>query len=119
MKQYSDHYSLKQHKSKDHDTLYKCDLCDELEASEPAGIGYLCCVCDAEFEVASKLEEHMLTHDNYCPDVLKPLHKVFSTIICYNNTINFWGFLNATFNMHIHDYMSISFSSNHMNSRAT
>ena len=27
--------------------LYKCDLCDELEASEPTGIGYLCCVCDA------------------------------------------------------------------------
>ena len=63
MKQFSDNYSLKQHKSKDHGTLYKCDLCHELEASEPTGIGYLCCVCDSEFEIASKLEEHMLTHD--------------------------------------------------------
>ena len=64
MKQYSDHYSLKQHKLKDHGILYKCDFCHEIEASEPTGIGYLCCVCDAEFEVASKLEEHMLSHDN-------------------------------------------------------
>ena len=64
MKRYSDHYSLKQHKLKDHGTLYIRDLCHEVEASEPTGIEYLYCVCDAEFEVAIRLGEHMLTHGN-------------------------------------------------------
>ncbi|CAB4021896.1 zinc finger 501-like, partial [Paramuricea clavata] len=58
---------LSQHKAKDHGTSYQCDLCKELEAREPTGIGYICCVCDAEFEIATELEDHMSMHDNVLP----------------------------------------------------
>ncbi|CAB4035799.1 zinc finger 271-like, partial [Paramuricea clavata] len=58
-KQSPDIESLYQHKAKDHGTSYQCDVCKELEAREATGIGYICCVCDDEFEIASKLEDHM------------------------------------------------------------
>jgi hypothetical protein len=34
----------------------------ELEAREATGIGYICCVCDAEFKIATELEDHMSMH---------------------------------------------------------
>ena len=43
------------------------DVCKELEAREATGIGYICCVCDAEFEIASELEDHISMHDNVLP----------------------------------------------------
>jgi DNA-directed RNA polymerase subunit RPC12/RpoP len=66
-KQFPDIESLYQHKAKDHGTSYQCDLCKELEAREATGIGYICCVCDAEFEIATELEDHMSMHDNVLP----------------------------------------------------
>jgi hypothetical protein len=42
-------------------------VCKELEARETTGIGYSCCVCDAEFEIATELEDHMSMHDNVLP----------------------------------------------------
>ncbi|CAB4040433.1 zinc finger 235-like isoform X3, partial [Paramuricea clavata] len=58
-KQFPDIESLYQHKAKDHGTFYQCDVCKELEAREATGIGYICCVCAAEFEIATELEDHM------------------------------------------------------------
>ena len=55
--------SLNQHKSNEHGILYKCDVCQELEATEATGIGYICCICDAVFEIATDLENHIITHD--------------------------------------------------------
>ncbi|CAB3990458.1 ATP-dependent DNA helicase PIF1 [Paramuricea clavata] len=46
---------------------YQCDVCKELEAREATGIGYICCVCDAEFEIATELEYHMRMHNNVLP----------------------------------------------------
>ena len=66
-KQFPDIESLYQHKAKDHGTSYQCDVCKELEAREATGIGYICCVCDAEFEIATELEYHMSMHDNVLP----------------------------------------------------
>jgi hypothetical protein len=63
-KQFPDIESLYQHKAKDHGTSNQCDVCKELEAREATGIGYICCVCDAEFEIATELEDHMSMHDN-------------------------------------------------------
>ena len=63
-KQFPDIESLYQHKAKDNGTSYQCDICKELEAREATGIGYICCVCDAEFEIATELEDHMSMHDN-------------------------------------------------------
>ena len=54
-KQFPDIESLYQHKAKVHGTSYQCDLCKELEAREATGIGYICCVCDVEFEIATEL----------------------------------------------------------------
>ena len=66
-KQFPDVERLYQHKAKDHGTSYQCDVCKELEARAATGIGYICCVCDAEFEIATELEDHMNTHDNVLP----------------------------------------------------
>jgi hypothetical protein len=66
-KQFPDIESLCQHKAKDHGTSYQCNVCKELEAREATGIGYICCVCDAEFEIATELEDHMSMHDNVLP----------------------------------------------------
>ena len=66
-KPFPDIERLCQHKAKDHGTSYQCDLCKELEAREATGIGYICCVCDAEFEIATELEDHISMHDNVLP----------------------------------------------------
>ena len=66
-KQFPDIESLYQHKAKDYGTSYQCDVCKELEAREATGIGYICCVCDAEFEIATELEDHISMHDNVLP----------------------------------------------------
>ena len=29
---------------------------------EPTGIGYICTICDIEFDIPRKLEDHMNTH---------------------------------------------------------
>jgi KRAB domain-containing zinc finger protein len=69
-KQFPDIESLYQHKTKAHGTSYQCDVCKELEATQATGIGYICCVCDAEFEIATELEDHMSMHDNVLPHKL-------------------------------------------------
>ncbi len=67
-KQFLDLHCLNQHKAKDHGTSYKCDACQELEASEATGIGYICFICDTEFEIATELEKnHIGTHENVLP----------------------------------------------------
>ena len=45
-----------------YDANFKCGLCQELESTEPTGVGYICSVCDIEFDVPSKLEDHISTH---------------------------------------------------------
>ena len=66
-KQFADIQCLNEHKAKEHGMFYQCDICKELEAREATGIGYICCVCDAEFEIATELEDHMSMHDNVLP----------------------------------------------------
>ena len=61
-KQFPDLKKLKLHKAKDHRATYQCHVCIELDATEPTGIGYICFICDAEFDIASELEKHMDTH---------------------------------------------------------
>ena len=58
MKQFPDLHKLKQHKARDHDLTYQCHVCIELNANEPTGIGYICFICDADFEIAYELEKH-------------------------------------------------------------
>jgi hypothetical protein len=41
-----------------------CDVIKELQAIEATGTGYICCVCDAEFEIATELEDHMSMYVN-------------------------------------------------------
>ena len=59
-KQFPDLHKLKQHKASDHDLTYKCHVCIELNANEPTGIGYICFICDADFEIACELEKHYM-----------------------------------------------------------
>jgi predicted RNA-binding Zn-ribbon protein involved in translation (DUF1610 family) len=40
-KEFPDILGLTQHKVKDHGTSYQCDVCQELEAQEATGIGYI------------------------------------------------------------------------------
>ncbi|CAB4019312.1 zinc finger 239-like [Paramuricea clavata] len=67
-KEFPDILGLTQHKVKDHGTSYQCDVCQELEAQEATGIGYNCCICDTEFDIATELESHMKIHDNVLSD---------------------------------------------------
>ena len=57
---------LVQHIERHHgnDGNYLSGLCQELESTEPTGVGYLCCVCDVVFDVPRDLEDHMATHDS-------------------------------------------------------
>ena len=57
-KQFAEIQSLIEHNGKEHGTSYQCDVCKELEARQATGIGYICCVCDAEYEIATELEDH-------------------------------------------------------------
>ena len=66
-KQFLDIESLYQHKTNVHGTSYQCDVCKELDGRQPTGIGYICCVCDAEFGIATELEDHIGMHDNVLP----------------------------------------------------
>jgi hypothetical protein len=56
---------LVRHISREHgnDGNYQCGSCQELESTEPTGVGYVCCVCDVVFDVPGKLEDHIATHD--------------------------------------------------------
>jgi DNA-directed RNA polymerase subunit RPC12/RpoP len=67
-KEFPDLLALTQHKVKDHSTSYQCNVCQELEAQEATGIGYICCNCDTEFDIATELESHMKIHDNVLSD---------------------------------------------------
>jgi KRAB domain-containing zinc finger protein len=60
---------LLQHIAKQHgsDGNYQCGVCQELESTEPTGVGYVCCVCDVVFDVPRELEDHMATHDTMQP----------------------------------------------------
>ena len=67
-KQFADIQCLNEHKAKEHGMFYQCDICyKELEAKEAIGIGYICCVCDTEFEIATELEDQMSMDDNVLP----------------------------------------------------
>ena len=37
----------------------QCHLCQELESTEPTGVGYLCSVCDVVFDFPRKLEDNV------------------------------------------------------------
>ena len=41
---------------------YQCRLCQELESTEPTGVGYICSVCDAVFDFPRELENQMTSH---------------------------------------------------------
>ena len=55
---------LAEHLTKQHGHNGKCSLCQELESTEPTGIGYVCCVCDVVFDIPRDLEHHMVNHDS-------------------------------------------------------
>ena len=54
--------NLSRHKIKLHKKGNGFDLKGELKLRKTAGITYMCCVCDEEFEFASELESHMADH---------------------------------------------------------
>ena len=64
-KQFTDFNKLIQHiaRQQGNDGKYQCGFCQELESTEPTGIGYVCCVCDAVFDIPWELEDHMVTHN--------------------------------------------------------
>ena len=61
---FSDSKKLVKHIARQHgnDGTYKCRLCQELESTEPTGVGYICFVCDVVFDFPRELEDHMTTH---------------------------------------------------------
>ena len=61
---FSDLKKLVKHIARQHgnDGTYKCRLCQELESTEPTGVGYICSVCDVVFDFPKELEDHMTTH---------------------------------------------------------
>ncbi|CAB4015668.1 zinc finger 236 isoform X8, partial [Paramuricea clavata] len=65
-KKFSTFVKLSRHIARHHgnDGKYQCGLCQELESTEPTGVGYVCFVCNAVFDVARDLEDHMVTHDS-------------------------------------------------------
>ena len=61
---FPDLLGLTHHKVNDLGSSYQCNVCQELGAQETTGIGFICCICDTEFDIATELESHMKTHDN-------------------------------------------------------
>ena len=63
-KKFSDSKNLVKHIARQHgnDGTYQCCLCQELESTEPTGVGYLCSVCDVVFDFPRELKDHMTTH---------------------------------------------------------
>ena len=61
---FCDSKKLVKHIARQHgnDGTYQCRLCQELELTEPTGVGYLCSVCDVVFDFPRELEDHMTTH---------------------------------------------------------
>ena len=64
-KRCTDFVKLVRHIASQHgnDGNYQCGLCQELESTEPTGVGYICCLYDVVFDVTGKLEDHMATHN--------------------------------------------------------
>ena len=55
-----------QHVAKEHfsESNYQCSFCQEINSTEPTGIGYICCICDHIFDIPRDLQDHMVsTHD--------------------------------------------------------
>ena len=61
---FSNSKKLVKHIARQHgnDGTYQCRLCQELESTEPTGVGYICSVCDVVFDFPKELEDHMTTH---------------------------------------------------------
>ena len=61
---FSNSKKLVKHIARQHgnDETYQCRLCQELESTEPTGLGYLCFVCDVVFDFPRELKDHMTTH---------------------------------------------------------
>ena len=61
---FSNSKKLMKHIARQHgnDGTYQCCLCQELETTEPTGVGYICSVCDVVFDFPRELEDHMTTH---------------------------------------------------------
>ena len=62
---FSNSKKLMKHIARQHgnDGTYQCRLCQELESTEPTGVGYICSVCDVVFDFPRELEDHMTTHN--------------------------------------------------------
>ena len=63
-KKFSNSKKLIKHIARQHDNdgTYQCRLCQELESTEPTGVGYICSVCEVVFDFPKELEDHMTTH---------------------------------------------------------
>ena len=61
---FSNFTKLVQHIARQHgnNVNFQCGLCQEVESMEPTGVGYICTICDIEFNIPRKLEDHMNTH---------------------------------------------------------
>jgi DNA-directed RNA polymerase subunit RPC12/RpoP len=47
----------------ENDMSSQCDFCQEIESSEPSGIGYVCSLCGCGFGNLKKLEDHIVDHN--------------------------------------------------------
>ena len=67
---FSNSKKLVKHIARQHgnDGTYQCRLCQELESTEPTGVGYICSVCDVVFDFPGELEDHMTTHNTMQTD---------------------------------------------------
>ena len=61
---FSNSKKLVKHIERQHgnDGTYQCCLCQELESTEPTGVGYICSVCDVVFDFPRELENDMTAH---------------------------------------------------------
>ena len=61
---FSNSKKLVKHIARQHgnDGTYQCRLCQELESTEPTGVGYICFVCDVVFDFPREFKDHMTTH---------------------------------------------------------
>ena len=62
---FTDFMKLVQHIAWNHGevTDCQCELCKELQSTEPTGTGYICFTCDVMFDIAKDLQDHLAKHE--------------------------------------------------------
>jgi uncharacterized CHY-type Zn-finger protein len=62
--QFRNFQKILKHLARDHADDVICGLCQELDSAKPTAIGYVCCMCDKVYDLASELKNHMDNHSS-------------------------------------------------------